>query len=434
VLVVLLQHGFSAKVVEEASARHGYENFWSVGADHFGVCTPETRKSSRFLVLRNFIEEVVEGSAMRNDCPLELPSFLVGTTERLQEVTWKLNTHSSVGVVGMGGIGKTTLCKQFFNEEKKHFEKFCFLEDVKSIGLEASQKKLYCDFCDNEVASQIMDSQLKQIKQCIMTKKVLLVIDDVGSEENLKALPVDAFKYGGKGSKVILTSRRQDILIGPVDPEGIVDLEFLNDEQAFELFSCYAFEQLDMHERAKLDGLAKDISNACGGLPLSIEVMGQFLKKYSLDPSYADEREALWEKALVKLQEAKSLDGSAVDKLWARLKISYDDLDEDHKSMFLDFACILGETFHLFSSRGGPCRGQTLKESREYLGRIWGDPLGVQNLVKRSLIKWNSDKGMFVMHDQVRDMGRSIANTTRTWKDECVKFMEQNQVSFLFLM
>jgi hypothetical protein len=429
VLLVLLQPGFSAKVVEEASARHGYQNFWSIAADHFGVCTPETRVSNSFQVLRNFVEEVVEESALRSDCLLELPSLLVGTIERLQEVTSKLNTHSSVGVVGMGGIGKTTLCKQFFNEKKKHFEKCCFLEDVKSIGIEASQKQLFCDICDNLRASRIAVSQLKQIKQCIITNKVLLVIDDVGSEENLKALLVDAFKYGKKGSRVVVTTRLQDILNDHVDQKGIIDLEFLNDGQAFNLFSHYAFDQLDMHVKVKLDGLAKDISKACGGLPLSIEVMGQFLKKYS-HPSYEDEREALWKKALDKLQEAKSLDGSAVDRLWARLKISYDDLDEDHKSMFLDFACIFSETFHLSSNRRGPCRDQSLKESREYLGRIWGDPLGVQNLVKRSLIKWNSNKGIFVMHDQVRDMGRSIANTTRTWKDECRKFMEQNEVSF----
>ncbi|KAG0598839.1 hypothetical protein M758_12G104600 [Ceratodon purpureus] len=267
-----------AKVVEEASARHGYIKFLSVAADHFGVCTPETRVSSSFQFMRRFVEDVVVECS---DRLLEVPSLMVGMEERLEEVRRKLERHSRIGVVGMGVIGKTTLSKHFYNLERKDFEKSCFLEDVKSVDVKNSQKELYRDFCGNlSEEKDFLEFHLQQIRQCIVEEIVLLVVDDVGIEENLKALLVDAFGSGNKGSKVIVTTRRQDILIGGMDPEAILDLDCLNDDQAIDLFSHYAFDHLGNNEKLELDGLAKDISKACGGLPLSIEVMGQFLRKY----------------------------------------------------------------------------------------------------------------------------------------------------------
>jgi hypothetical protein len=53
-----LQNGFSAKVVEKASARHGYKKFLAVRADHFGVCKPENGASKSYKAVRGFILDI----------------------------------------------------------------------------------------------------------------------------------------------------------------------------------------------------------------------------------------------------------------------------------------------------------------------------------------------------------------------------------------
>ncbi len=51
-----------------------------------------------------------------------------------------------------------------------------------------------------------MNMQLENIKQCIVMRKVLLVVNDVSVEEDLKKLLVNVFKDTKSGSKVIVTT------------------------------------------------------------------------------------------------------------------------------------------------------------------------------------------------------------------------------------
>ncbi len=311
----------------------------------------------------------------------------MGIENKLQQVRKMLDIHSIVGLVRMGGIGKTTLSKHIYNYEKmrKQFERFSFLEDVKNRS-EASLKQLYRDLCGQKWKDSDVNMQLKNIEQCIVMGKVLLVVDDA-SEEDLKKLLVHAFKVAKNGSKVIVTTRRQDVLYDYCN--AIYDVGLLDENDALKLFSNYAFHEVKDEDRQQLDDQAKNIINACGKLPLTLEVIGQFLKKYNFLNWRADRHMA---KALQRLQEAKSFDGCSDDKkLWGRLKMNYDDLAKDEQSMFLDFACIFCEISNI---------NPFFDVRKDWFARIWDSPIGIQNLINRSLINWNLDIESLVMHDQ----------------------------------
>jgi hypothetical protein len=177
----------------------------------------------------------------------------------------------------------------------------------------------------------------------------------------------------------------------------------------------------------QLDSQARAIISACDKLPLSLEVIGQFLEKCN----YLEikERLEIWKEALMRLRTAKSFDGSKDDNslLWSKLKISYDGLGQKEQSMFLDFACIMCET---------SMRTWQFSVRKDWLVRIWDSPIGVENLINRSLLKWNSNKQGLVMHDQLRDMGRSIVREedekrSRVWEKNDLRLTLHRKVIVL---
>jgi hypothetical protein len=123
------------------------------------------------------------------------------------------------------------------------------------------------------------------------------------------------------------------------------------------------------------------IIKACGGLPLSLKVLGSFLCNIK-------ELE-MWEGALSTLKSGQSFTGgNDNEKLWIKLRISYDHLDEQHKNMFLDIACFFGGL-----KINTICRVW----SRDYLH----PKFRLQNLQHRSLIQW-IEGGILYIHEQLR--------------------------------
>jgi hypothetical protein len=113
-----------------------------------------------------------------------------------------------------------------------------------------------------------------------------------------------------------------------------------------------------------------DIIKACGGLPLSLEVLGCYLCDiHDLE---------IWKGALHELKGGRNLIGSSDNEmLWKTLRISYDHLIKTHQNMFLDIAC-----FFVGFKKSTFCRVYWNRDDSSNLMFI------LQNLKDRSLIKW----------------------------------------------
>jgi len=322
-----------------------------------------------------------------------LPRYEVALEDKANVIYSLLQNESIVALVGMGGIGKTTLSKKVYHMFHNQYEKSSFLENVKSKDINDVKKKLLQDLCDRELRKdEDVDKYFDEIKQCMISKKVLVVVDDVDITKNLEELQLfidkDATNVDCK-SKVLVNCRNWQILKNHVRKSAKVDMAFLEEEQASELFMFHAFKDAN-HVTNDLKIISMDIIKACGGLPLSLEVLGCYLCDI-------DDLET-WKGALQELKGGQNITGSSENEmLWRTLRISYDHLIKTHQDMFLDIAC-----FFVDFKKKTFCRVYRNGNDSSNLMLI------LQNLKDRSLIKWAED-GSLYMHEQLQDMGRNIA-------------------------
>jgi nucleoside-triphosphatase THEP1 len=305
-----------------------------------------------------------------------------------------LQKESIVGLVGMGGIGKTTLSKKIYHLFRNQYDKSSFLEDMNSKdNINDVIKQLLNDLCgislnkDENVKKEDLDT----IKQCMKSQKVLMVVDDVGKVNNLTPLQLfidKAPKNATSKSKVLVNCRNWQILKSHVSEDAKVVMKCLDEEQARELFMFHAFGNANHVPTKDFKDICMKIIKACGGLPLTLKVLGSFLCNIK-------ELE-IWEGALSKLESGQSFTGANDnEELWNQLRIDYDHLDKEHKNMFLDIACFLG--------------GLKINTIYRILrGDYLHLKLSLQNLQNRSLIQWVKG-GTLYIHEQLRDMGQQIA-------------------------
>jgi len=163
------------------------------------------------------------------------------------------------------------------------------------------------------------------------------------------------------------------------------------------------------HILSDYEKLARDILSHAQGHSLAIEVIGSSLFGRNVSQ---------WRSALDKLRYNKSRDIMDV------LRISFDQLEEEDKEIFLDIACFLHGLHEDYVKDVLNIRG-------------FHPECGLQVLVNKSLIRY--EHGEICMHSLLRDLGRCIVREkfpkepikwSRLWDEEDFhKVMLDNQVN-----
>jgi uridine kinase len=106
-----------------------------------------------------------------------LPGYEVALEDKANIINCLFQKESMIALIGMGGIGKTTLSKKLYHLFHNQYDKSSFLEDVKSKDIKNVKKQLLHDLCDKALCKDedLEKKDLDQIKECMISKKVLVV-------------------------------------------------------------------------------------------------------------------------------------------------------------------------------------------------------------------------------------------------------------------
>ncbi|CAH1412464.1 unnamed protein product [Lactuca virosa] len=308
---------------------------------------------------------------------------------------------SIVPIVGMGGVGKTTLARLLYEEKevKDHFEVRAWVSVSYEFDISNISKVIYENVSGENKIFKDLNLLQDALKEKLKNKLFLIVLDDVWSESygDWEKL-VGPFLAGAPGSRIIMTTRKEQLLrqlgYAHLDP-----LQSLSDDDALSLFAQHALGVANFDSQPTLRPLGVGFVKKCDGLPLALRTLGRLLR------TKTDEEE--WKELLN--SEIWTL--GKRDEIVPALRLSYHDLSASLKQLFAycslfpkDYVFDKEELILLWMAEGFLHQSTTSK-SMERLGLE-----GFEDLLARSFFQHApDDKSLFVMHDLMNDLATSVA-------------------------
>ncbi|XP_034701162.1 putative disease resistance RPP13-like protein 1 [Vitis riparia] len=310
------------------------------------------------------------------------------------------NKISVIALVGMGGIGKTTLTQLVYNDRRVdiYFDLkawVCVSDEFDLVTITKTIVKAI-----DSGASDDNDLNLLQLKlkERLSGKKFLLVLDDVWNENFTDWDKLQTpFVVGLNRSKIIVTTRSNNVA-SVMHSDRIHHLGQLSFEDCWSLFAKQAFKNGDSSRHPKLEEIGKEIVKKCKGLPLAAKTLGGAL--------YSELRIEEWENVL----NSETWD-LPKDEILPALRLSYSFLPSHLKQCFAycsifpkDYEFEKENLILLWMAEGfleqSVGKKTMEKEGDEYF----------HDLVSRSFFqKSSSHKSYFVMHDLINDLARLVS-------------------------
>ncbi|XP_034925212.1 probable disease resistance protein At1g61300 [Populus alba] len=334
---------------------------------------------------------------------------LVGQAfEDHKKTIWSWLMHdevSTIGIYGMGGVGKTTLVKHIYDQLQKRRHSFCHVywitvsQDTSISRLQNSIARRIGLDLSNEGEELYRASALS--KELMKKQKWVLILDDLWKAFELRkvGVPIQAVK----GCKLILTTRLEKVC-HQMDTQHKIKVSPILEEEAWTLFIDRLGHQMALSP--EVEQIAKSITKECDGLPLGITTMAGTMK------GVEDIHE--WRNALEDLRQSRVRKDDMEPDVFHILRYSYNHLSEAALQQCFLYCALFPEDFEIpredliaYLIGEGVIKGLESREAELDKGHSMLNKLQSVCLLE-SAKKMNARRGCVNMHDLIRDMAIQI--------------------------
>ena len=308
-----------------------------------------------------------------------------------------------IPIIGMGGVGKTTLAQLAYNDDKveSHFDLrvwACVSDDFDVLRVTKTiVQSVASDMSD------FNDLNLLQVKlkEKLSGTKFLLVLDDVWNQNCDKWDTLNApMRTGAQGSRVIVTTRNQGV-VSAIGASSAYPLKELSNDECLSLLAQQALGTRNFHNHPHLRVVGEEIVKKCKGLPLAAKALGGMLRtKLNRDAWEDILKSKIWD-----------LPDQENNTILPALKLSYHHLPSHLKCCFAycsifpkDYEFDVDELVLLWMGEGFLHQVNRQKQMEE-IGTEFFHELFARSFFQQS----NHSSSQFVMHDLVHDLAQFVA-------------------------
>ncbi|XP_028802560.1 putative disease resistance RPP13-like protein 1 [Neltuma alba] len=307
---------------------------------------------------------------------------------------------SVISIVGMGGLGKTTLAQLVYNDKrvKSEFDLrlwVCVSDDFDVLKL---TKIIFKKIMASNDGTEDLDALQNKLKDWSSKKKILIVLDDVWCDDYVLWEAFLAPFIGGiVGSRILVTSRNEKVALAFPSDE-IYHPNHLSDEDGWLLFTKYAFRNYCPPTNFNHEEIGRKIVKKCKGLPLALKTIGSLLyRKSSWEEWNNILRSEIW--------------NISYNNILPALILSYHYLPSHLKRCFAycslfpkDYEFGKKELILLWMAHNFLQASQSNKSIEEVGNEYF------QELVSRSFFQKSSgNEAYFVMHDILNDLANFVS-------------------------
>ncbi|KAH0643910.1 hypothetical protein KY289_034884 [Solanum tuberosum] len=324
----------------------------------------------------------------------EIVKILINNVSNAQEL-------SVLPIVGMGGLGKTTLAQMVFNDQRvtEHFHPKIWI----CVSDDFDEKRLIKTIIGNIERSFLdvedLASFQKKHQESLNGKRYLLVLDDVWNEDqdkwdNLRTV----LKVGASGASVLTTTRLEKVgsIMGTLQP---YELSNLSQEDCWLLFIQRAFRHQE-EISPNFVAIGKEIVKKSGGVPLAAKTLGGLLRFKREEREWEHVRDSeIWNLP----QDERSI--------MPALRLSYHHLPLDLRQCFVYCVVFPKDTemekeklISLWMAHGVLLSKGSM-ELEDVGDQVWKE-LCLRSLFQEIEVK--DGKTYFKMHDLIHDLATSL--------------------------